>query len=105
MSQFKLISINDALTKIEHNQATLVDIRDPQAYASGHAPQAIHLTNESIVDFMNNVEFEQPILVMCYHGVSSQGAAEYLANQGYEDVYSIEGGFAAWERASFPIEV
>lgn len=104
MSHFKLINISDALTKIEKHEATLVDIRDPQAYKSGHAPKAIHLTNDSIVDFMNDVEFDQPILVMCYHGVSSQGAAEYLVNQGYEDVYSVEGGFAAWERASYPVE-
>jgi thiosulfate sulfurtransferase len=105
MSQFKLVDIKTALTKLEQNQAVMVDIRDAQSFSAGHAPNAIHLTNETITDFMNQVEFEQPILVMCYHGVSSQGAAEYLANQGYEDVSSVEGGFTAWERANYPSEV
>lgn len=105
MSQFKLIDIKTTLTMLEQSQAVLVDIRDAQSFSAGHAPGAVHLTNQTIADFMNRVEFEQPILVMCYHGVSSQGAAEYLANQGYEDVSSIEGGFSAWERASYPIEV
>jgi thiosulfate sulfurtransferase len=49
------------------------------------------------------VEFEQPILVMCYHGISSQGAAQYLVNQGFEEVYSVDGGFEAWHRAELPV--
>ncbi|MGX9418636.1 thiosulfate sulfurtransferase GlpE [Vibrio sp. WJH972] len=105
MSQFKLISIADALNKLEQDTATMVDIRDRQTYLKGHTPDAIHLTNETIGDFMSNVGFDQAVLVICYHGVSSQGAAEYLVNQGYDDVYSVEGGFAAWERANYPIEV
>ena len=29
----------------------------------------------------------------------SQGAASYLVEQGFEDVYSMDGGFTAWEAA------
>ena len=61
------------------------------------------VTNDTIVAFMDEVEFEQPILVMCYHGISSQGAAQYLVNQGFEQVYSVDGGFEAWHRAELPI--
>ena len=41
-------------------------------------------------------DYEQPIVVVCYHGVSSQGAANYLIEQGFEDVYSMDGGFTQW---------
>lgn len=104
MSQFRTIGVKEALDMLEQQKAALVDIRDDQTYARGHAPGAIHLTNETIAQFMSDVPFEYPVLVMCYHGVSSQGAAQYLVNQGYETVYSIDGGFAAWDRASYPIE-
>ncbi len=104
MSQFKLIGIKDALDMIEQNKAALADIRDEQTFAQGHAPGAIHLTNETVAKFISDVPYEHPVLVMCYHGVSSQGAAQYLISQGYEEVYSIEGGFAAWDRASYPVE-
>lgn len=40
-------------------------------------------------------------MVMCYHGNSSKGAAQYLLQQGYDVVYSIDGGFEAWQR-QFP---
>ncbi len=39
---------------------------------------------------------------MCYHGISSQGAAQYLINQGFDAVYSVDGGFEAWHRQSLP---
>ncbi len=34
----------------------------------------------------------------------AKGAAQYLLQQGYDVVYSIDGGFEAWQR-QFPAEV
>ncbi len=53
---------------------------------------------------MQHTEFETPVFVMCYHGISSQGAAQYLLQQGFEHVYSVEGGFETWQRR-FPEDV
>lgn len=104
MDQFKNIDVYAAREMLENENAKLVDIRDPQSFAISHAISALHLTNDTIVNFMNEVEFEQPILVMCYHGISSQGAAQYLINQGFEEVYSVDGGFEAWQKAELPTE-
>jgi thiosulfate sulfurtransferase len=103
MDQFQHIDVQGAQALLEQGEARLVDIRDPQSFAVAHAESAFHLTNDSIVSFMDGVEFEQPVLVMCYHGISSQGAAQYLVNQGFEQVYSVDGGFEAWHRAELPI--
>ena len=32
----------------------------------------------------------------CYHGNSSLGGAAHLLSKGFEEVYSMSGGFAAW---------
>lgn len=103
MDQFQHIDVTAAQELLQLGEARLVDIRDPQSFALAHAHHAFHLTNDSMVGFMDDVEFEQPILVMCYHGISSQGAAQYLVNQGFEQVYSVDGGFDAWQRASLPV--
>ena len=103
MEQFQHLSVHDAQQLLQHPETVLVDIRDPQSYAVAHAERAFHLTNDTMVAFMDEVDFEQPVLVMCYHGVSSQGAAQYLANQGYEQVYSVDGGFEAWRREALPM--
>ncbi len=104
MDQFQHIDVQQAFTLLQKGDARIVDIRDPQSFTLAHAEDAFHLTNESLTTFMNDVEFEQPVLVMCYHGISSQGVAQYLFNQGFEQVYSVDGGFEAWQKAELPIE-
>ncbi|WP_318451542.1 thiosulfate sulfurtransferase GlpE [Photobacterium leiognathi] len=105
MEQFQHISVEQAYELLQQadSQAVLVDIRDPQSFALAHPEQAFHLTNDTMVSWMDEVDFEQPVIVMCYHGISSQGAAQYLINQGYENVYSLDGGFEAWRRAALPM--
>ncbi|WP_116474838.1 thiosulfate sulfurtransferase GlpE [Zobellella maritima] len=98
MEQFAHISVEEASAMLAEGQARLVDIRDPQSFALAHAQGAFHLTNDSLVSFTNEVEFDVPVIVVCYHGISSQGAAQFLINQGYEEVYSLDGGFEAWRR-------
>ncbi|OBT12943.1 thiosulfate sulfurtransferase [Vibrio sp. UCD-FRSSP16_10] len=105
MEEIQRVSVSQAHQMLQSEQARLVDIRDIQAFTLAHPVDAFHLTNQTIADFMDSVEFEDPILVICYHGISSVGAAEYLANQGFEQVFSIDGGFEAWQRQQLPIEV
>lgn len=98
MENFQLISPEQAYQMWQKKQATLVDVRDPRSYRLGHAKDAFHLTNDTVNTFLNETDFDTPVMVMCYHGHSSQGAAQYLINIGFETVYSINGGFEAWLR-------
>ena len=104
MEQFECINVQDARQKIAEEQALLVDIRDPQSFAAGHATGAFHLTNDSLPAFMAAADLSKPVLVMCYHGNSSKGAAQYLLEQGFSAAYSIDGGFSAWNTV-FPHDV
>ncbi|MGO1296112.1 MAG: thiosulfate sulfurtransferase GlpE [Vibrio sp.] len=104
MEQFQHIDVVSAQDLIENRAAKIVDIRDPRSFKESHATSAYHLTNDTMIDFMNEVDFDEPVLVICYHGNSSQGAAQYLINQGFDEVYSVDGGFEAWQRANLPTE-
>ncbi|WP_413113092.1 thiosulfate sulfurtransferase GlpE [Thaumasiovibrio sp. DFM-14] len=104
MEHFQQINVVDARQLQQQLGAVLVDIRDAQSFLHAHAVSAFHLTNDTLVTLMQDVDFDTPIMVMCYHGISSQGAAQYLFNQGFEAVYSIEGGFDAWQREQLPVE-
>ncbi|MCX8966185.1 thiosulfate sulfurtransferase GlpE [Erwinia psidii] len=104
MEQFECISVQQAQAHLANGPALLVDIRDPQSFATAHASGAFHLTNDSLHEFITNSDRHTPVLVMCYHGNSSKSAAQYLLTQGFEQVYSIDGGFEAW-RTVFPQQV
>lgn len=95
MSEFKRISISQAKELIAKG-AAVADIRDEQSFSNGHMAGAFHLTNGTLNRFMQQTELSTPVVVVCYHGNSSQGAAQYLAQQGFDEVYSMDGGFESW---------
>ncbi|MEH8018759.1 thiosulfate sulfurtransferase GlpE [Rheinheimera muenzenbergensis] len=101
MKEFKHISVTETAALQAEGKVVIADIRDEQSFAAAHIDGAYHLTNGSLVGFMQQFEFEQPVVVVCYHGNSSQGAAQYLAQQGFEQVYSMDGGFESW-RSQLP---
>lgn len=102
MSDFKRIPPEQAHALREQG-AEVVDIRDPQSFALGHISGSRHLDNHSLHDFIAKADLDKPLIVTCYHGNSSQSAAAYLVNQGFSEVYSLDGGFELW-RTTFPAE-
>ncbi len=101
MAQFKHISVQDTKVLLDTATAKVVDIRDDQSFEQAHIPGAFHLTSGSIQRFMDENDFDTPVIVVCYHGHSSQQAAQYILHQGFENVYSMDGGFEVW-RTLFP---
>jgi thiosulfate sulfurtransferase len=103
MTEFKRIPPAEAQT-LREKGAVVVDVRDPQTFAASHIPEARHLDNHSIADFIRAADLDAPVVVVCYHGNSSQSAAAYLISQGFSDVYSLDGGFELW-RATYPEQI
>jgi thiosulfate sulfurtransferase len=102
MEQFKHISIDQTNTMLQADSAVLVDIRDEQSFLSGHIQGAIHLDNRTLQDFVRDADPDRAIIVCCYHGNSSQPAAAFLYEKGFEEVYSMDGGFELW-RGQYPV--
>ena len=95
---------DEANTLIEKEEACIIDIRDSDSYSAGHISKAIQLDNASVEPFLENTDKETALIIYCYHGISSAGAASFFSEQGFEKVSHIEGGFAAWKKAEGDIE-
>jgi thiosulfate sulfurtransferase len=98
MKSFQTIDVAQAQLKLANESAVLADIRDAASYSQSHAAGAYHLTDATLGNLISDVDPDTPIIVVCYHGISSQGAAQYLIGQGFEEVYSLSGGYEAWQR-------
>ncbi|MBE2894464.1 thiosulfate sulfurtransferase GlpE [Spirabiliibacterium falconis] len=98
------ISPQHAWEMVKTAQGVLFDIRNSTHFAAQHAKYAQHLSNDNLHEQLNLLDFEQPVLIICYHGISSLSAGHYLASQGFEQVYSVEGGFEGWLNANLPVE-
>jgi thiosulfate sulfurtransferase len=101
MNSFQRISVAAAKSLLDGRPAQVVDIRDQHSFAQGHIPSAVHIDNDSAQTFIDSADRAAPLLVCCYHGFSSQNAAQFFAEQGFAEVYSLDGGFEAW-RGAFP---
>ncbi|MCF1428279.1 MAG: thiosulfate sulfurtransferase GlpE [Shewanella sp.] len=98
MSSFQHLSVAELKTKIHAGESLqLVDIRDAASFAAGHIPGAFNLNNDNLADYIRDADMDQPLVVICYHGISSQGASTYLVEQGFDQVFSLDGGFQSWQ--------
>ncbi|RLA03871.1 MAG: thiosulfate sulfurtransferase GlpE [Gammaproteobacteria bacterium] len=95
-----------SITELHENldKWLLVDIRDPRSFEQGHIPGAINLNNNNLQSYIDENDFETPIVVVCYVGNSSQGAADLLSSVGFQTVYSLSGGMSMW-RTQYPDKV
>ena len=96
------LDIADAPAILEKD-AQVVDIRDLASFQTSHITDAVHLHNDNLADYVQQANKNAPLIVCCYHGNSSKNAAEYLATQGFREVYSLNGGFSQWS-VTFPAQ-
>ncbi len=94
------ISPEQGKARFDDGQALFVDIRDPHSFAAGHLRGAVHLSNANVDQFLADSDKARPLVVYCYHGNSSQGAADFLTEQGFQAV-SLDGGYEVF-RVQFP---
>ena len=92
------IEIHQAKERLDQENAVFVDIRDPGSYQAAHIPGALHLHDGNVQEFVQNTDKLKPVVVYCYHGNSSLGAAAYLIENGFKNVVSMSGGFEAWRQ-------
>lgn len=100
-SNFKHINVADVENGLATKAHVILDIRDANSFAISHIPGALHLSNDGLADFLREADFDAPTVVCCYHGISSQQAAQFLIGHDFTDVYSLDGGFELWA-SSYP---
>lgn len=96
---YRTISIEDARQLLTDETVTVLDIRDPVSFSDGHIDNALHAETVDMDKFLAQEDKTKPLLVYCYHGISSQSAAAFLTEKGFSQVYSLEGGYTAWSES------
>jgi rhodanese-related sulfurtransferase len=84
----------------------LIDTREDSEWAAGHAPGSIHL-GKGIIE--RDIERQIPntskkLVLYCGGGFRSALAADALQKMGYTNVFSLAGGWRAWNEAGMPVE-
>ncbi len=82
----------------------LIDVREDNEFAAGHAEGAKHL-GKGIIE--RDIEAEVPdrdatLVLYCGGGFRSALAADALQQMGYTRVISLDGGWRAWNEVGLP---
>lgn len=96
------IDLIDGRSVFDAGLTTFLDIRQPNDRAASAVPGSVALGDHNVDDFVRATPRDQPLVVYCYHGISSRGATAYLLELGFADVKSLRGGFVGWASAGLP---
>lgn len=100
-------SVQDVQKRLaERRPFRFIDVREDREWASGHAQGAEHLGRGVIERDIERAvpEKNTEIVLYCGGGFRSALAADSLQKMGYRNVWSMAGGWSAWEAAQLPVE-
>ncbi|WP_030269140.1 rhodanese-like domain-containing protein [Streptomyces sp. NRRL B-24484] len=87
-------------------ELTVVDVRTPGEYASGHLPGALNVPLDAVDGLLPELRTAAgrgPLLLVCASGARSERAAAVLAGHGVA-VATLTGGTAAWAQLGHALD-
>jgi rhodanese-related sulfurtransferase len=91
-----------------HENMILIDVRTQPEYTGelGHIKGTVLLPVQDITSWISNYENDKDkeIIMICRSGNRSGRATQYFLDNGFKDVYNMEGGMIAWNKAGYPLE-
>jgi rhodanese-related sulfurtransferase len=81
------------------DDAYLLDVREPDEWAAGHAPGAHHVPMMEIPARMAEIPDDRDVVVVCRSGGRSGQVVSYLTGNGWDNVRNLDGGMQSWAAA------
>ena len=100
------ISLEEAKAMLDKGNAVVIDVRQPDEWASGRVAGAIHIPVDDVLARIDELPTDKDLLFICAQGVRSGLACEMAAamNLPIDRLYNIEDGTPAWIRKHYPTE-
>ncbi len=98
----KSISPEELKIKLQSGRNVfLIDVCEPYEYALGCIEGAqnipLGMLERTINENNDVIKHDDEIVIYCAHGIRSRHAAKKLEEMGFNNVYSLSGGFAAFK--------
>jgi sulfur-carrier protein adenylyltransferase/sulfurtransferase len=90
------------------NGATVIDVREPEEWAAGHIPGAVHVPKSYLESRIEGAVPDRSghVILYCASGNRSAWATRTLVDDlGYENVESMTGGFTLWKDRGYEVDV
>ncbi|WP_131667347.1 rhodanese-like domain-containing protein [Psychrobacter pygoscelis] len=87
---------------------TLIDVRSPEEYATGHIDRAINIPHYKIIANPSLVSqfSDHPVVIYCRSGARASKVTDALKQSGLtQNIYHLQGDIIAWNEAKLPLVV
>jgi rhodanese-related sulfurtransferase len=95
----------EAVRLINHENAMVLDVRGEGEFAQGHILNARNIPARQFAERLAEIEKHraQVMIACCATGAESLRICRQLQGHGFEKVYCLKGGLAAWQNAGLPV--
>ena len=99
------IPATELLDRVKDGLVTVLDVRPPEEYQSGHVPGAINVPLSELEAHLSQLDPQQEVVAYCRgpHCVLAFDAVEKLRQNGIK-AHRMEDGFPEWKSAGLPVE-
>ena len=104
-SGVKSVSVLE-MPQLTRDKYVIVDISDPGDFKKSHIPEAINMPAKSLSQDTKPIDKHKKknLILVCRMGNKSHSIAKHLISSGFEKVYVLSGGMAAWQKENLPVK-
>lgn len=86
----------------EKKKIEIIDVRSKGEFGEGTIKGFKHynLFDSSFKSRISKLDKSKTYVVYCRSGSRSRSACNFMANQGFENVYNLRGGIMSWNRVN-----
>jgi rhodanese-related sulfurtransferase len=90
---------------INRGKTAVIDVRTAEEFAGGHLRDAKNIPLADLAGRIGELDKSRTktVVLVCQAGARSDKAARQLTAAGFDDVYGLDGGMAAWQAAGLPV--
>ena len=95
---FRRIDAEAASQLLARDNVLVLDSRDQDSFGQARIASARRLSSDNLDTTLLGTPKATPVLLYCYHGNASQTYGQIFTDFGFAEVYSLDGGFEAWQQ-------
>lgn len=104
LKKYTDVDANSAISLMDEKDLIILDVREAKERKAGFIANDTHLPLAQVKNQLGSLDKNKKILVYCRSGGRSAHIAGLLTRNNFEQVYSLKGGFKAWQKANLPIK-
>lgn len=99
------LSVQDAIFKINREDAIFLDVRDVLSFKKGHIAESVSIPFSELKNRLSELDSyrERPIIINYSQGQSHHKIGRLLKNAGLTKCFHLKGGMMSWQKAALPL--